>query len=221
MVTICLPIILYVQIFSHHYLVCIVFYTIFLLFVHKLLSLKFNQLTIVSNFADNQITKEIDDHFLYNRLNEKLIRLSVNVFRSLLLIITSIAILAVDFKSVFPVDLRKSSFYGISLMDVGVGFFIQGSAMRVIRNNSKIQPESNNDTNSFLVELGKFPRKFYLTLKGSYLILLIGLIKLLIMKALHYGSDIGEYGVHWNFFFSLFLVRVSKEEKEKNFHSSN
>lgn len=210
-----MPIILYVQIFSHYYSLCILFYLIILFLIYKLLTFNSNKLILfelssdqVRSLSDDRTSESLDEHFLYNRVDEKLVRLSISIFRSLLLIITSIAILAVDFRSVFPIDLRKSAFYGISLMDVGVGFFILGSAMRVIRNNSTVQ---SNSSNSFRSELRNFPRKFYLTVKGSYLIFLIGFIKLIIMKALHYGSQVGEYGVHWNFFFSLYLVRVSKK----------
>jgi phosphatidylinositol glycan class W len=160
------------------------------------------------SFSDDTVSAALDGHILLNRLDEKQVRLSIHIFRSLLLIITSIAILAVDFQIVFPVDLRKSSYYGISLMDVGVGFFILGSSMRIIRNGSVAH---SNSSTSFKFELRKFPHKLCSTFKGSYLILLIGLIKLVIMKSLHYGSIVGEYGVHWNFFFSLFLVRVSRK----------
>lgn len=74
-----------------------------------------------------------------NRIDEKLIRISINAFRSLLFIITSVCILAVDFK-LFPPQHAKRYRFGISLMDIGVGFFILCHSMRLIRNSS------NNET---------------------------------------------------------------------------
>lgn len=68
-------------------------------------------------------------------LDPNVVRISVHSFRTLLFVITSIAILAVDFRTVFPRRFAKTSnAYGFSLMDVGVGYFIVGHAMRLIRN---------------------------------------------------------------------------------------
>jgi hypothetical protein len=83
-------------------------------------------------------------HISTNQIDEKLIRISINAFRSLLFVITSVCILAVDF-SLFPQQHAKSHEYGISLMDIGVGFFILCHSMRLIRNS----PNKEENETSF------------------------------------------------------------------------
>ncbi len=58
-------------------------------------------------------------------------------------------------------------------------------------------------------ELRNFPKKFYSMVKRSSLLLLIGVIRLVLVKATDYSVSISEYGVHWNFFFTIFFVKVS------------
>jgi phosphatidylinositol glycan class W len=160
---------------------------------------------------DEKTTLHDDQQALINRIDEKIIRLSINLFRSLLFIITSVAILAVDF-TIFPINEGKTGYYGFSLMDIGVGFFILGHSMRVIRNKG----DDDCVSSSFKSELRQFPRKFYTTIKKSSLLLIIGLLRLIVTKALSYSVSIQEYGVHWNFFFSIFFVKVSKKSSSKN-----
>jgi hypothetical protein len=75
-------------------------------------------------------------------IEDKLVKLSVSGFRSIVVVATSIAILATDF-TVFPSGNRKKKGFGFGLMDLGVGYFILCHSMRLIR-NSDAKPEIDN-----------------------------------------------------------------------------
>lgn len=66
-------------------------------------------------------------------LHTKILRLTTHMFRTVLFFITSACILAVDFPY-FSMKKAKTSEFGISLMDIGVGYFILSHSMRLIRN---------------------------------------------------------------------------------------
>eukprot|EP00039_Didymoeca_costata_P030854 m.31740 g.31740 ORF g.31740 m.31740 type:complete len:436 (+) comp8344_c0_seq1:85-1392(+) len=105
-------------------------------------------------------------------------------FRGLLMLSTCCAILAVDFKS-FPRRFAKTENYGVSLMDLGVGATVFSSGF------SAGVPE----------RLAQAPRK-----KDVFSILaliLLGMIRVLTVKAANYTEHSSEYGVHWNFFWTL------------------
>ena len=65
----------------------------------------------------------------------EIIKLSINLFRASVFIISSVTIFAVNFK-VYPLIHVKKKRFGLSLMDLGVGLFIFCNSMRVIRNSS-------------------------------------------------------------------------------------
>ncbi len=90
---------------------------------------------------------DLSRQFTLNDVDIKVIKLSVNSFRTLLFVITSVAILAVDFE-VFPSYYGKSAVYGFSLMDVGVGYFILCHSMRLIRNSTVLSDDLSSTTGS-------------------------------------------------------------------------
>ncbi|CAJ0573374.1 unnamed protein product, partial [Mesorhabditis spiculigera] len=117
--------------------------------------------------------------------------------RGMVLIFTGIAILAVDF-SVFPRRYAKTGFYGHSLMDVGVSAFVY---ILGISNHLKTQRKGGED--------GKKKRSpLTILTSSSALLLYLGVGRTVVLKAIGYGTSITEYGVHWNFFFTLFVVHL-------------
>ena len=74
---------------------------------------------------------------------DKIIHISVNSFRSLVFILTTMNILAVDF-DFYNSDFSKSDYWGVSLMDTGVGYFIICHSMRFIRNTKINMNETIN-----------------------------------------------------------------------------
>jgi phosphatidylinositol glycan class W len=73
-------------------------------------------------------------------IQEKIVKLAVSTCRLWLYLLTCVSILGVDFK-IFPRELAKTEAFGISLMDLGVGFYVVCHSMKSIRNDERIQTE--------------------------------------------------------------------------------
>ncbi len=117
--------------------------------------------------------------------------------------LTAVSILGVDFK-IFPRHNAKTEDFGISAMDLGVGFYIVCHSMKIIRNEDLNESESVN----VLTELKKFPIKLLKTLKSCSFLLVIGFARLWSVKATNYIEHVSEYGVHWNFLFTIVVVKL-------------
>ena len=108
-------------------------------------------------------------------------------FRTMVYMVTSISILAVDFQ-IYPRSNAKTETYGVSIMDLGVGAYVIGHALK------SVQKTTNED----LIK----------TAKQSSFLILMGIVRLISVKSTNYVEHISEYGVHWNFFFTLAIVKV-------------
>lgn len=114
----------------------------------------------------------------------------LSLYRVTVMINTCIIILAVDFK-ILPRRFAKTETYGTGLMDVGVGSFVFGNAL--------VSKEIQN-----------FPalRRPIGVFRSVSPLLFLGFSRLFLVKGTDYQEHVGEYGVHWNFFFSLASVSL-------------
>ena len=106
-------------------------------------------------------------------------------YRAMLMLATCISILAVDF-TVFPRRFAKTEMYGVSVMDVGVGTFVFS--------NSLIYGAR---------QLQEGVVAWRRTLASFAPLLVLGLLRLVAIKGTDYHEVTEEYGLHWNFFFTL------------------
>ncbi|GAA5887864.1 hypothetical protein JCM16303_007363 [Sporobolomyces ruberrimus] len=119
----------------------------------------------------------------------------VTSYRAIMMIMTVICILAVDFR-VFPREFAKAETWGTSLMDLGVGSFVFSlgvvSALPLLR-----QTENRPYLPSILSST-----------KKALPIIALGLLRVVMVKGVEYPEHVTEYGVHWNFFFTMALIPV-------------
>ncbi|XP_072603755.1 phosphatidylinositol-glycan biosynthesis class W protein isoform X2 [Vulpes vulpes] len=119
---------------------------------------------------------------------------AISCFRVINSAFTAVAILAVDFP-LFPRRFAKTELYGTGAMDFGVGGFIFGTAM--------VCPEVRR-------KYAEGSRFYYLTksLYSVWPLVFLGIGRLVIIKSIGYQEHLTEYGVHWNFFFTLMVVKL-------------
>lgn len=137
-----------------------------------------------SRCKDEVVDSEVEGPLLEStKMTEKRLGMITNL-RSTVMIITVMAILAVDFAN-FPRRYYKTVRYGTSLMDVGIGCIIYVSGLVVSERN---QPSLK------------------LAFQASLPMLVIGVARVLLVRLLLGGGHDAEYGRHWNFFVSLGLL---------------
>ncbi|KAF8465850.1 GWT1-domain-containing protein [Russula ochroleuca] len=125
---------------------------------------------------------------------------ALSTYRAHMMLVTVLAILAVDFP-VFPRMLAKCETYGVSFMDMGVGSFVfsQGivsaiPVIQLINHPPDLRPPIRLEILSVL--------------ERSLPVLVLGLLRVVLVKGTQYPEHVTEYGVHWNFFLTLALIPV-------------
>ena len=64
----------------------------------------------------------------------------------------------------------------------------------------------------YLSEINDLPFKLLKVIKSSSILLLIGILRLVFVKSSNYVEHVSEYGIHWNFLFTIVLVKVRNFE---------
>ncbi|KAF3994152.1 hypothetical protein FT663_00122 [Candidozyma haemuli var. vulneris] len=124
----------------------------------------------------------------------------ITAYRAHMLVITNLAILAVDFHA-FPRRFAKVETWGTSLMDLGVGSFVFSMGLA----NSRGVIKKKLAVGQKKVSYGKLV--IGNTVKALP-VLGLGLVRLVSVKSLEYQEHATEYGIHWNFFVTLGLLPV-------------
>ena len=138
-------------------------------------------------------------------MNDFPIRPFLTTYRGGLLVITCLCILAVDFRA-FPRRFGKVETWGTSLMDLGVGSFVFSggvvAAKGPLRDRKKLQAGEKKNVFACV------PQDFIASLRHALPLLVLGFARLYSVKNLDYAEHVTEYGVHWNFFFTLGLLPI-------------
>lgn len=119
----------------------------------------------------------------------------LTVYRAHMMLVTIVSILAVDFP-VFPRALSKCESWGTSWMDMGVGSFV--FSLGII----SALPFLKSPRNRFRSLRQQIVSDF----KKSLPLLLLGSVRVIMVKGVEYPEHVSEYGVHWNFFITLALL---------------
>ncbi|CAL4922913.1 unnamed protein product [Urochloa decumbens] len=114
------------------------------------------------------------------------LRADISSYRVSVVLVTCLCILAVDFK-IFPRRYAKAETYGSGIMDLGVGSFVVANAL--------VSRQARNITSMA-------------ALSSISPLIFLGFARIIFTSGVDYQVHVGEYGVHWNFFFTLAAVSI-------------
>lgn len=135
------------------------------------------------------IVKRDDSSIMKRRQSLDFTRKILSSFRALTMMVTCFCILAVDFQ-IFPRKYAKTETYGTGWMDLGVGSFVLANAL--------VSRQARNVHSAGLKT----------ALQSTCPLILLGLGRIVSTRGIDYQVHVGEYGVHWNFFFTLAAVAL-------------
>lgn len=115
----------------------------------------------------------------------------ITLARGVINLITAVCILAVDFKC-FPRKLAKTENFGYGLMDTGVGLYVFG--------NGLVAKPCLNEKLSL--------KRFQKLMLSCTPLFVLGMVRFIVTTEIDYQVHESEYGVHWNFFITLGLVKI-------------
>jgi glucosaminylphosphatidylinositol acyltransferase len=122
----------------------------------------------------------------------------LTAYRSSILYLTFIAILAVDFH-VFPRRFCKTEVSGFGLMDVGAASFCLSAGLVSPRARGKNHPRTPAASSA-----SSMAKRLFHTLP----LVLLGFVRIVTNRELEYQEHVSEYGVHWNFFFTMGILAL-------------
>ncbi|XP_066384079.1 uncharacterized protein At4g17910-like isoform X1 [Miscanthus floridulus] len=117
------------------------------------------------------------------------LRADISSYRVSVVLVTCLCILAVDFK-IFPRRYAKAETYGSGIMDLGVGSFVVANAL--------VSKQARNIASM----------SFKAALSSISPLVFLGFARIISTWGVDYQVHVGEYGVHWNFFFTLAAVSI-------------
>ena len=130
----------------------------------------------------------------------KMIQDAVSLHRANVMLMTCLAILAVDFR-VFPRSYAKTEVYGTSLMDAGVGSIVLCS--------SYVEGVKQMQSTRYRQGSGKkLKEASFSSVMRVAMLVLLGVARPMVLVLIGYQVHVGEYGMHWNFFLTLAVLRA-------------
>jgi hypothetical protein len=119
-----------------------------------------------------------------------LIRSAVSAYRGSIMLLTCFAILGVDFP-LFARAHAKTEAYGASLMDLGVGAVVTASAMTARVGGTE-----------------SLPSRLLSSLSAVAIPSFLGAVRLFTHSAVKYQHHMSEYGLHWNFYWTVSAIAL-------------